>query len=137
MQTPRVQFKIAQSPIENPIDLSSSTIQSTPSNASQQNTSKLTSDYSGEPNLVNDPLDISSDTTLSLLCHYLPSTLYSSQISQTPFLSIFPTNLDARYRENLTNNIPLRLDWNTFVAPPPLFDQHHEINTLHNWALNR
>ena len=24
-----------------------------------------------------------------------------------------------------------------FVAPPPLFGQHHEGNRLHNWALNR
>ena len=31
----------------------------------------------------------------------------------------------------------LRLDWNTFAAPPPLFGQHHGSNRLHNWALNR
>ena len=29
------------------------------------------------------------------------------------------------------------MDWNTFVAPPPLFGQHQESNRLHNWALNR
>ena len=26
---------------------------------------------------------------------------------------------------------------NTFVAPPPLFGQHHESHRLHNWALSR
>ena len=49
----------------------------------------------------------------------------------------FPNNLDARYREQSLTNIPLRLDWNTFTAPPPLFGQHQESNRLHNWALNR
>ena len=67
----------------------------------------------------------------------LPSTPSITQISQTPFPTNFPTNLDARYRENSTNKIHLRLDWNTFVAPPPFFGQHHESNRLHNWALNR
>ena len=33
--------------------------------------------------------------------------------------------------------MPLRLDWNTFVALPPLFGQHHDSNRLHNSALNR
>ena len=88
MQTPRVQFNIPQSPIGNPIELSSSTIQRTPQNTSQQSTSNIASDYlgsipfnppatkehlpswmtqvfiQGEPNLVNDPIDVSSDTTL-------------------------------------------------------------------------
>ena len=87
----------------------------------------------GEPNLVNDPIDVSSDTTLSLPeTLSLPSTRSLTQISQTPFPPNFPTNHDARYRENSTNNIHLRLDWNTFVAPAPLFGQHHEINRLHN-----
>ena len=31
----------------------------------------------------------------------------------------------------------LRLDWNTFAAPPPFFGQYHESNRLHNWALKR
>ena len=48
----------------------------------------------GEPNLVNDPIEISSDTSLSLLeILSLPSTL--STISQTPtttFSLNFPTN---------------------------------------------
>ena len=61
----------------------------------------------------------------------LPSTPSLSQISQT-FPRNFPTNLDARYRENSTNYIHLRLDWNTFVAPPPLFVQHYESNRIHN-----
>ena len=91
-----------------------------------------------EPNLVNDPVDVSSDTTLSLPeTLSLTSTASLTKISQTPFFSNFPTNLDARYRENSTNNIHLRLDCNTFAAPPPLFGQHHESNRLHNWALNR
>ena len=91
-----------------------------------------------EPNLVSDPIDFSSDTTLSLPeTLSLFSTLSLSQISQTPFPPNFPTNLNARYREHSTNNIPLRLDLNTFVAPPPLFSQRHESNRLHNWALNR
>ena len=54
-----------------------------------------------------------------------------------PFNLNFPNNLDARYREQSSTNIPLRLDWNTFTAPPPLFGQHPESNRLHNWALNR
>ena len=92
----------------------------------------------GEPNLVIDPRDVSSDTCLSLTeTLSLPSTPSLTQISQIPFPPNFPTNLDARYRENSTNNIPPRLDWNTFVAPPPLFGQHHRNHRLHNWALNR
>ena len=74
----------------------------------------------GEPNLVNDTIDVSSDTTLSLLeTLSLPSTHSITQNSQTPSPSIFPTNLDARYRKNSTNtnNIQLRLDWNTFLLP--------------------
>ena len=93
----------------------------------------------GEPNIVNEPIDISSDTTLSSLPETLslPSTPSFSQISPTLFPLIFPNNLDARYREQSSSNIPLRLDWNTFVAPPPLFGQHQENNRLHSWALNR
>ena len=151
MQTPRVQFKISQSTIANPIDVSSRTIQSTPPTASQPSTSNIPSDYlgstptsekirenpfnppattehlpywmtqvftQGEPNFVNDPIDVSSDTTLSLPETLSPpSTPSLSQFSPTPFPLYFPTNLDARYRENSFNNIPLRLDWNTFVAP--------------------
>ena len=67
----------------------------------------------------------------------LPSTPSLSQASQTPFPPNFPTNHDARYREHSINNILLQLDWNTFVATPPLYDQHHESNRLHNWVLNR
>ena len=29
------------------------------------------------------------------------------------------------------------MDWNTFVAPPPLFGQHQESSRLLNWALSR
>ena len=72
----------------------------------------------GEPNLVKNPIDVSSDTSLSLPeTLSLPSTPPLGHIATTPFPPNFPTNLDARYRENSTNNIPLRLDWNTYVAP--------------------
>ena len=92
----------------------------------------------GELNLANDPLDVSTETSLSLPeTLSLPSTPSLSPISQTPFPPNFPPNLDARYRENSTNNIQLRLDWNTFVAPPPLFGQHHVSYRIHNWELNR
>ena len=75
----------------------------------------------GEPSLVNNPLETSSVASLSLPeTLSLPST--PSIISQTPpttFPLNFPTNLDDRYKEHLTKNLPLRLDWNTFVAPLP------------------
>ena len=92
-----------------------------------------------EPNLVKEPIDFSSDTTLSSLPETLslPSTPSKSQISPTLFPLNFPNNLYARYREQSSSNIPLRLDWNTFVAPPPLFGQHQESSRLHSWALNR
>ena len=171
MQTPRVQFNIPQSPIANPIDLSSSTIQRTPPTASQPSTLNIPSDYlgsthiseqvrenpfnppdtiehlpfwmtqvfsQGEPNLLNNPIDLSSDTTLSLPeTLSLPSTPSLSQISPIAFPLNFTTNLDTRCREHSSNNIPLRIDWNTFVAPPLLIGQHHESSRLHNWALNR
>ena len=63
----------------------------------------------GEQNFVNDPKDISSDTlpeTLSLFS--APLTI--SQTPTTTFPLNFPINLDDRYREHLTNNIPRRLD---------------------------
>ena len=84
----------------------------------------------GEPNLVNDPIDISTDTTLSSLPETLslPSTPSLSQISLTLFPLNFPNNLDARYREQSSINIPLREDWNKFEAPPPLFGQHQDSN---------
>ena len=80
----------------------------------------------GEPNLVKDPIETSSDTSLSLPeTLSLPSTPSISQTQTTPFPPNFPTNLDNRYKEHLTNNLPLRLDWNTFVAP-----LHYLINIL-------
>ena len=93
----------------------------------------------GGPNLVNEQIDISSDATLSSLPETLslPSTPSISQISPTLFPLNFPTNLCARYQEQSSTNTPLRLDWNTFVAPPPLFGQHQESSRLHNWALSR
>ena len=110
-----------------------------PSNTTERLPYWTTQPYSqGEPNLVNEPIDFSSDTTLSSLPETLslPSTPSISQISPSFSPLNFPNNLDARYREQSTN-IPLRLDWNTFVAPPPLFGQHHESHRLHSWALNR
>ena len=93
----------------------------------------------GEKNLVNNPIDISFDITLSTLPETLslPSTPSLSQISPSTFPLNFPTNLDSRYQEQSSHNIPLRLDWNTFVATPPLFGQHQDSSRLHNWALNR
>ena len=67
----------------------------------------------------------------------LPSTPSLSQISPTLFALNFPTNLDARYQEQSSTNTPLRLDWNTIVAPSPLFAQHQESSRLLNWALSR
>ena len=159
MQNPRVQFNIPQSTIASPIDVSSSTIQSTPPTASQPSTSNIPSDYLNsiptseqirenpfnppattehlpywmtqvftqkEPNFVIDQIDVSSDTTLSLPeILSLPSTPSLSQFPPAPFPLNFPTNLDARYRENSFNNIPLRLDWKTFVAP-----LHYLVKTL-------
>ena len=81
---------------------------------------------------MNDPIDVSSDTPLSLPENpSLPSTPSLTPISQTPITPNFPINLDARYRENSTNNIQLRLDWNT------LFGHYHDSHRLHNWALKR
>ena len=53
----------------------------------------------GKTNLVSDPIDISSDTSLSLP-ETLSLPLTPSTISQTPtttFTPNFPTNLDDRY----------------------------------------
>ena len=88
---------------------------------------------------MNEPIDISSDTTLSSLPETLslPSTPSLSQISPTLFPLNFPTNFDARYPEQSSTNTLLRLDWNTFVAPPPLLGQHQKRSRLHKWALNR
>ena len=92
----------------------------------------------GEPNLVNKPIDISSETSRSLPeILSPPSTPSISQISKTSFLPNFPTSLDNRYKEYLTSNTTLQLDCNTFIAPPPLLGQHLDSNRLHNWALNR
>ena len=119
LQTPRLQCIILQSPIANAIDLSSSTVQSTPPTASQQTTSNSPSDYlgstttseqsrekpfnppattehlpyliknvftQGEPNLVNDQIDVSSDTNFLLPeTLSLRSTLSLGQIAASPF----------------------------------------------------
>ena len=60
-----------------------------------------------EQNLVNDPIEISSDRSLSLPeTLSLPSTPSIGQTSTTSFPPIFPRNLDDRYEEHLTNNKP-------------------------------
>ena len=61
----------------------------------------------GEPNLVNEPIDISSETSFSLPeTLSLPSTPSISQISTTSFPPNFPTNLDDRYKEHLSKITP-------------------------------
>ena len=127
------------SPIPNLLDLSISTIQSTPpqlQSAPQKNTPNIPSDYLGstptseqrrknpfnlptstqrvphwmthaftesEPNLVDDPIEISSDTSLSLPeTLSLPSTPSISQTPTTSFCPNFSTNLDNRYIQHLT-----------------------------------
>ena len=139
-QTPSVHFIIPQSPT----DLSSSTLRDTPPSASQLCTSNTPSDYSGstptseqirenplnppttterlpystqgEPNLVSDPIEVSSDTTLSTITETLslPSTPSLSHISPLLLPLNFPTHLDSRYQEKSSNKTPLRLKWNTF-----------------------
>ena len=86
----------------------------------------------GESNLVNDLIDISADTSLSLpgILSLLSTPSTISQTPTTTFPLEFLTCLDDRYTELLTNNKPLRLDWNTFLAPPPLFGQHLDCNRL-------
>ena len=76
-------------------------------------------------NLINEPIYISSETSLSLPeTLSFPSTPSISQISTTSFPPKLPTNLDDRYKKHLTNYIPLRLDWSTFVA-----SLHYSVNT--------
>ena len=165
-QTPRITFSIPQSPTPSISESCSTTLSNTPTltpniqsehlgstptsaqirenpfnqpNPNERLPHWATQSYSqGEPNLVNDPIDTSSDTTFSSLPETLslPSTPSLGQISP----SIFPLNIshdiETSYSEQPTN-IPLRLDWNTFVAPPPLLGQHNENRRLHSWALNR
>ena len=92
-----------------------------------------------EQNLVNDPIHFSSDNSLTLSeTLSLPST--PSITAQTPtntFPLNCPINLDDRSRELVSTNMPLRLDWNTYVAPPPLFGQHLDSNRLYKRTLNR
>ena len=61
-------------------------------------------------------------------------------IPKSNFTNIFPLNIshdiETRYSEQPTN-IPIRFDWNTFIAPPPLLGQHNESHRLHSWALSR
>ena len=61
----------------------------------------------------------------------------TGQSPTTTFPLSFSTSLDDRYRELLSTNIPLRLDWYTFVAPFPLFGQYLDSNRLQIRALNQ
>ena len=80
-----------------------------------------------------------------MIYHSTPSCRYQKpshclqplqqQVKLQPHL--FPTNLDDRYRELLASKTPLRLEWNTFVAPAPLFRQHLDSSRLLNWAIKR
>ena len=140
-QTPRITLNIPQSPTPSSSENSSITLPDTPTltpnihsdhlgstptsaqirenpfnppNPNERLPHWATQSYSqGEPNLVNDPIDASSETKFSSLPDTLslPSTPSLSQISP----SIFPLNIshdiETRYSE-LSTNIPLRLDWN-------------------------
>ena len=124
-------------PSQNALDLSSNTNQSIPPSSQQfhnkilQITHRIFKDQSfnpptstqrlphwmtqaftqGEPNLINDPIGISSDTSLllpdTLSLASTPSTI--SQIPTTTFPLNFPTNLDDRYREIFSSNIPFQI----------------------------
>ena len=82
----------------------------------------------GEPNLVNDPIDISTDTTLSSLpeTHSLPSTPSLSQISPMLFPLNFPNNLDARYRKTIINKYPFTIRLEHIRSTSPI-----------NWTTSR
>ena len=74
----------------------------------------------------------------------MPQTLSLSSkpsaTGQTPittFPANYPNHLDDRYLELQGTSIPSRLDWSTFVAPPPFFGQQLGSNRIHIWALNR
>ena len=80
-----------------------------------------------ESNLVNEPIKISPDKTcplpetLSLPSTEtlsLPSTsLFTGLTTSTTFLTKFQNQLNDRCCEKQETNKPLRLDWNSFVAP--------------------
>ena len=90
----------------------------------------------GESNLVNDPIDISLDTSLSL--PETPSTpSVTEQIPSTTSPTNIPSQLDDRNRKLQGTNTPLRLVGNSLVAPPPLFGQNLDSNRRENWALIR
>ena len=90
----------------------------------------------GEPKLVHEPIEITSDTSLSLpeILSLLSTPSTTGQTRTTTFPTNFPINLNDRYRELRSTNIPFRLDSNTFVASPPLFEQCLDSNRLHNWV---
>ena len=89
-------------------------------NPSQRLPHWMTQTFSqGKSHLVNDPIDNSSDISLSL-----PETLslpsapsVTGQKPTSTFPRNFPKNLDDRYRELQDTSKPLRLNWNILVAP--------------------
>ena len=154
LQNPRVQFSISHSPTMTPINVSSSTIQSTPQTPLQQNTSNSTSDCLGSTptyeqireNSFNPPNHYRTSPILDDTSFHSRRTKFNkwsnrrfiwpifvttwnsftsldtflNSISQTPIPPNFPKNLDARYRENSTNNIQLRLDFEYIRSTPSI-----------------
>ena len=68
--------------------------------------------------LVNDPIEVSADTSLSLPETQTLSLPSTGQTASTKFSANFPSQLRHRYRELL-------------------FSQHFDGSRFHNWALNR
>ena len=66
----------------------------------------------GEPNLVNEPIDISSDTSLSLpeILPFSSTPSGTGQTSPTLFATNFSKILDDRFCELQGTSKPLQLD---------------------------
>ena len=92
-----------------------------------------------EPNHVNEPIESSPDIPLSLAeTLSLPSPPSETDITQlTTSLTSFPSQLNDTYQELQKTSKPICLYWNSFVVPPPPFEQHIDSSRLHYWALSR
>ena len=88
--------------------------------------------FQEEPNLVNDPLDISSVTSRSLPETLSPPSTPSvtGQKTSTSYPTSFLSQLDDKYHDLQGTNTPLRL-------PPSLFWPAPRCSRLHSWAFNR
>ena len=86
----------------------------------------------GEPNLVNDPTDISSATSRSLPETLSPPSTPSvtGQTPSTTYPTSFSSQLDDKYHDLQGTNTPLRL-------PPSPFWPAPRCSRLHSWAFNR